>query len=56
MQNLNGKNILDDKLENDMIIGFHVGVNAQIPIVPQFYSSLGTILHQRTEPIGTKIK
>ena len=41
MQNLNGKNISGDKLENDMIIGYHVGVNAQIPIAPQFYFQPG---------------
>ena len=43
MQNLNGKNIVGDKLENDMIIGYHVGVNAQIPIAPQFYFQPGLL-------------
>ena len=43
MQNLNGKNMLGDKLENDMIIGYHVGVNAQIPIAPQFYFQPGLL-------------
>lgn len=41
MQNLNGKNISGDKLENDMVIGFHAGVNIQIPIAPQFYFQPG---------------
>ncbi len=41
MQNLNGKDVDGDKLENDMIIGFHVGVNVQIPIAPQFYFQPG---------------
>ncbi|MCB9299554.1 MAG: PorT family protein [Lewinellaceae bacterium] len=43
VQNLNGKDITGDKLENDMIIGFHAGVNAQIPIVPQFYFQPGLL-------------
>ncbi len=43
MQNLNGKNMSGDKLENDMIIGYHVGVNAQIPIAPQFYFQPGLL-------------
>lgn len=41
MQNLNGKDVKGDKLENDMIIGYHVGVNVQIPIAPQFYFQPG---------------
>ena len=41
MQNLNGKAMNGDKLENDMIIGFHAGVNVQIPIAPQFYFQPG---------------
>ena len=42
-QNLNGKDIDGDKLENDMIIGFHAGVNVQIPIVPQFFFQPGLL-------------
>ena len=41
MQNLNGKSTTGDKLENTMIIGYHAGVNVQIPIVPQFYFQPG---------------
>jgi len=40
-QNLNGKDFNGDMLENDMIIGFHGGVNAQIPIAPEFYFQPG---------------
>ena len=36
-QNLNGKDIAGNKLENDMILGYHAGVNIQIPIAPEFY-------------------
>lgn len=42
-QNLNGKDFDGSKLENDMIIGFHAGVNAQIPIAPQFYFQPGLL-------------
>jgi hypothetical protein len=42
-QNLTGKDISGDKLENDMIIGYHIGVNAQIPIAPQFYFQPGLL-------------
>lgn len=40
-QNLNGKDYNGDKLENDMILGYHFGVNVQIPIVPEFYFQPG---------------
>jgi hypothetical protein len=35
-QNLNGKDISGDKLENDLLPGFHAGMNIQIPIAPSF--------------------
>ncbi len=40
-QNLNGKDAGGDKLTNNMIMGFHVGANVQIPIAPQFYFQPG---------------
>lgn len=40
-QNLNGKISSGDKLENDMLLGFHGGVNVQIPIAPEFYFQPG---------------
>jgi hypothetical protein len=40
-QNLNGKDYSGDKFTNDMIIGYHLGVNVMIPIVPQFYFQPG---------------
>jgi hypothetical protein len=42
-QNLNGKDASGDKLTNDMLIGYHAGVNVQIPIAPQFYFQPGLI-------------
>lgn len=40
-QNLNGKLSSGDKLENDMLLGFHGGVNVQLPIAPEFYFQPG---------------
>jgi hypothetical protein len=40
-QNLNGKDLGGDKLENDMLLGFHGGINVQIPIAPEFYFQPG---------------
>lgn len=42
-QNLNGKAFNGDKLENDMITGFHLGVNLQVPIAPEFYFQPGLL-------------
>ena len=40
-QNLNGKLSGGDKLKNDMLLGFHGGVNVQMPIAPEFYFQPG---------------
>ena len=42
-QNLNGKLSSGDKLENDMLLCFHGGVNVQIPIAPEFYFQPGVM-------------
>jgi hypothetical protein len=42
-QNLNGKDFAGDKLENDLIIGYHAGINLQIPIAPEFYFQPGVL-------------
>lgn len=42
-QNLNGKDYDGDKLENDLIVGFHVGANVMIPIAPEFYFQPGLL-------------
>jgi hypothetical protein len=42
-QNLNGKDYAGDKLENKLIVGFHIGANVQIPIVPEFYFQPGIL-------------
>ncbi len=40
-QNLNGKDMNGDKLKNKMILGYHAGVNIQIPIAPEFFFQPG---------------
>ncbi len=40
-QNLNGEDNNGDKLENDLIMGYHAGVNVQLPIAPMFYFQPG---------------
>lgn len=42
-QNLNGKDIDGDQLDNDMIIGYHIGANVQIPIAPEFFFQPGLL-------------
>jgi hypothetical protein len=42
-QNLNGKDVFGDKLENDMKIGYHIGANVRIPIAPEFYFQPGIL-------------
>ncbi len=42
-QNLNGKDASGATLDNDMIIGYHIGTNVQIPIAPEFYFQPGLI-------------
>ena len=58
LQNLNGKDSNGDKLTNDMIIGFHAGINIQIPIVPQFYFQPGLLFTTKgaKNTNGTSIK
>ena len=40
-QNINGKNTLGEKLENSLVSKFHVGVNIEIPVAPEFYVQTG---------------
>ena len=42
-QNLNGKDFTGDKLNNDLIVGFHAGVNVQIPVAPEFHFQPGIL-------------
>lgn len=51
LQNLNGKDFSGNKLENDMLIGYHAGFNVQIPVAPEFYFQPGLLLNTK----GAKI-
>lgn len=42
-QNINGKDENGDKLENDLLIGFNIGVNAEIPVGIDFYFQPGLL-------------
>jgi len=42
-QNINGRDLFDEKLENKIKTGFHVGVNAEIPIATDFYLQPGVL-------------
>jgi hypothetical protein len=42
-QNINGKDGNGDKLENGLAIGFHAGVNVNIPLAPDFYFQPGLL-------------
>jgi hypothetical protein len=53
LQNLNGKDVSGNKLENDMIIGYHFGVNAQIPVAPEFYFQPGLMFSTKGAKIST---
>jgi hypothetical protein len=41
--NMNGKDNNGDKLANDMLIGFHAGLNIMMPVAPQFYFQPGLL-------------
>lgn len=42
-QNINGKDVFDEKLDNKIKTGFNVGVNAEIPIASEFYLQPGVL-------------
>lgn len=42
-QNINGKDAQGDKLENDLLTGYHAGVNAEIPIGTGIYVQPGIL-------------
>jgi len=43
IQNLYGKDFDGNDLDNDVIIGFHAGLNIQIPVAPDFYFQPGVL-------------
>jgi opacity protein-like surface antigen len=57
-QNINGKDASGDNLENDLTTGFHVGVNAEIPVGSGFYLQPGALYSMKGAEYegGTKVK
>jgi hypothetical protein len=49
-QNINGKYQNGDKLQNDLLVGFHAGVNAEIPVGTGVYIQPGVLYTMK----GTK--
>ncbi len=43
MQTFNGKDNSGNKLENEMVVGYHVGVNILIPVAPEFFFQPGLL-------------
>ncbi|MDT8402672.1 MAG: porin family protein [Bacteroidales bacterium] len=43
LQTLTGTDHSGDKLDNDMLIGYHAGINIQIPIASEFYFQPGLL-------------
>lgn len=42
-QTFNGQDANDEKLENDLRVGFHAGISAQLPLAPEFYFQPGLL-------------
>jgi hypothetical protein len=42
-QNINGKDASGDNLKNDLVLRFHAGVQANIPVAPEFYFQPGLL-------------
>ncbi|MFW6202780.1 MAG: hypothetical protein ACOC30_00615, partial [Marinilabilia sp.] len=42
-QNFNGKDNSGNQLDNDLIIGYHAGLNIQVPVAPEFFFQPGVL-------------
>lgn len=51
-QNINGTNEFDTKLENDLLPGFHAGVNVLLPIAPEIYFQPGVLFSTKGAKLG----
>lgn len=52
LQNINGTNEFDNKLENDLLPGFHAGVNVFIPFAPEIGFQPGVLFSTKGAKIG----
>jgi len=64
-QNINGKDEMGDKLKNDILFGYNFGVNAEIPVAPDFYFQPGVLFTTKGakndeiilgQPVSSRIK
>ncbi len=46
-QNMVGKDAGGDKMTNGLLVGFHAGVKANIPVAPDFYFQTGLLFSQK---------
>ncbi|HER10084.1 MAG TPA: PorT family protein [Bacteroides sp.] len=58
LQNLNGKDAVGDKLVNDLILGYHGGVNTQIHFAPNIYFQPGLLIATKgtNDPVASVTK
>lgn len=54
-QNLNGEDVDGDKLENDLIVGFHGGVNLLMPIAPEINFQPGVLFSTKGSEINSNV-
>jgi hypothetical protein len=52
LQNINGRDTRDEKLENKLVARFHAGVNAELGLADEFYVQPGVLFSTK----GTKFK
>ncbi|HLN21146.1 MAG TPA: porin family protein [Bacteroidales bacterium] len=52
LQNINGTNELDKKLQNDLLPGFHAGVNVLMPVAPEIYFQPGVLFSTKGTKLG----
>ena len=52
LQNINGTNEFDKKLENDLLPGFHAGFNLLMPIAPEIYFQPGVLFSTKGAKLG----
>jgi len=57
-QNLTGKDAVGDKLVNDLLLGYHLGVNTQIHFAPNIYFQPGLLFTTKgtNDPVASATK
>ena len=57
-QNLTGKSATGNDLENDLLTGFHGGINAELPVGTDFYLQPGVLysLKEQNLPAEARLK